>query len=519
MGIKIKNKLRIIIISLIVVSNTILGCHVQYSKNASLSEKIIFKTNVAQAAEWAYVATYGVGMSYAKNSYSVYMDSNYDYELRFNKTNGAVGNDCRITVWDVATPYYIFSSSRSESLESSLGVFQPATSAYYTINTEEVQASLYRKPRANIYRQYGDVLTPQLGYPTSVTVTNKVQTGTSGSSKHEHAIYGDLTTGVTDINLGTMKYDQLSRTFTGVLNSFKGLLDGKYISYNYPYTFYIVDSQGNRTKIFHQDYFGVNTMIGGSRAMTIANVNVPIRMEVILESPTPVTILIPFIDSTPPTVPLLSTTSVGWTNKPIIITAYSSDQSGVQGYEYSWDNSTWSGITGNTYTNIIEGANTLYCRAVDSSGNISASSSIWTGYDVTAPKITSSSVQNIDGSGYDVYVYGVEDPSNTSNATVGSGVNRVQFPTWTENKGQDDIQPNWQTNIVAKGTNLGGGTWHYKVNIADHNNEFSLYDTQIYVWDNAGNFSLVNADTYPVTISLKPQLIIITPPDNTTYSN
>lgn len=61
-----------------------------------------------------------------------------------------------------------------------------------------------------------------------------------------------------------------------------------------------------------------------------------------------------------------------------------------------------------------------------------------------------------------------------------SGISNVQFPTWTEANGQDDI-------IWYNGTNAGGGVWYIDVPISDHSNAEGIYDTDPYLYDNAGN--------------------------------
>lgn len=100
--------------------------------------------------------------------------------------------------------------------------------------------------------------------------------------------------------------------------------------------------------------------------------------------------------------------------------------------------------------------------------------------DRTAPTYTSAEIKSITSTGYDVFVYGVADKY--------SGVNRVQFPTWTTASGQDDIQSNWSTNTAAKGTlQSDGTTWKYRVNTRDHNNEAGAYNTHVYMYDNVGN--------------------------------
>jgi hypothetical protein len=80
---------------------------------------------------------------------------------------------------------------------------------------------------------------------------------------------------------------------------------------------------------------------------------------------------------------------------------------------------------------------------------------------------------------YRITVTGVGDAN--------SGVNRVQFPVWTDANGQDDLASNWQTNSQVSGVNAGGGTWYYDVPINLHSNAEGWYTCHIYVFDNAGN--------------------------------
>lgn len=124
--------------------------------------------------------------------------------------------------------------------------------------------------------------------------------------------------------------------------------------------------------------------------------------------------------------------------------------------------------------------------------------------DKQGPTYSSVEIKNISLTGYDVYVYDVVDNY--------SGVNRVQFPTWTENNGEDDIQENWQTSTVAKGTlQPDGTTWVYRVNIIDHNNEYGLYNTDVYIYDNLGNCTILERKIVDV-----PEPIASTTVNNTT---
>lgn len=104
------------------------------------------------------------------------------------------------------------------------------------------------------------------------------------------------------------------------------------------------------------------------------------------------------------------------------------------------------------------------------------------GTDTTGPEISNVQVTNVTNTGYDVSCT-VTDPS---------GVDRVQFPTWTDANGQDDLLSDWSTNAKARGSQ-NGNTWTFHVNIADHNNEGGTYCTDIHAYDTRGNESGWNA--------------------------
>ena len=63
--------------------------------------------------------------------------------------------------------------------------------------------------------------------------------------------------------------------------------------------------------------------------------------------------------------------------------------------------------------------------------------------------------------------------------TDDSDVDRVQFATWTDKDGQDDLVSNWETNTSIKGT-ISGNTCTFKVKDSDHNFERVLYYSDIY---------------------------------------
>ena len=97
---------------------------------------------------------------------------------------------------------------------------------------------------------------------------------------------------------------------------------------------------------------------------------------------------------------------------------------------------------------------------------------------------------------------GETDPPTISNVTVeadkdgytvscdvsdeGSGIDRVVFPTWTLEGGQDDIAANWSTSDAVKGT-ITDGRAVFRVNRSDHNNEYGTYRTHIYAYDKSLN--------------------------------
>ena len=215
------------------------------------------------------------------------------------------------------------------------------------------------------------------------------------------------------------------------------------------------------------------------------------------------------IDKDKPTAPIITNPSNGeWTKDAVTISVETTDAaSKVSKIEYSYNNSTWKTdwgtdlvLSGNTAT--IKGTwnsnynITIYVRAIDNAGNVSEVSSTVLKQDKTAPSATSCEVKNLTTTGYDVYVYGVSDS--------GSGINRVQFPTWTEANGQDDIQSSWSTNSAARGTKQSDGTtWVYHVNVADHKNEYGKYSTHVYVYDNLGQQKVLTttAEVPGVTIT------------------
>ena len=109
--------------------------------------------------------------------------------------------------------------------------------------------------------------------------------------------------------------------------------------------------------------------------------------------------------------------------------------------------------------------------------------------DKTGPTITNAKVTNVDSTGYTV----------TCTVTDASGVNRVQFPTWTKKNDQDDLLSDWEVNPKASGTR-NGNTFTFRVKTSDHNNESGVYYTHIYAYDNSYRGNKAGAVTLSATV-------------------
>ena len=210
------------------------------------------------------------------------------------------------------------------------------------------------------------------------------------------------------------------------------------------------------------------------------------------------TLSITNIDKVAPVAPTIIPNTTSPTNQDITATIKYPDDAVVK--QYSYDGKAW-----NDYTNALTITDncTVYAIAKDAAGNVSSQSTLnITNIDKTNPIYTSYEINNVTASGYDVYVYGISD--------VGSGINRVQFPTWTDANGQDDIDNNWAYSSGVSGESQGNGTWHYRVNVSSHNNESGKYNTYVYIYDNAGNnisFATSGANVptpYPYNKSINP---------------
>ena len=153
-----------------------------------------------------------------------------------------------------------------------------------------------------------------------------------------------------------------------------------------------------------------------------------------------------------------------------------------------WDNPQARGeINGNEVTyrvNISEHNNELgeyvtHIYAYDDSGNYECYAVPHITIENQKPIISNVKIKDIDTTGYTVQCKVIDEG--------GSGINRVQFPTWTLADGQDDLFSNWETDSNSSGI-LDDDYVTYRVNISDHNNELTDYKTHIYAYDNCGNY-------------------------------
>ncbi len=95
--------------------------------------------------------------------------------------------------------------------------------------------------------------------------------------------------------------------------------------------------------------------------------------------------------------------------------------------------------------------------------------------DATAPTLTSVTISDVTVNGYKVTIV----------ASDNVGVTKIAVPTWTDSNGQDDLFSEWWNTALA--TKVNDTTWTYTVKVTEHNNERGWYNTDVYVYDAAGN--------------------------------
>ena len=220
-------------------------------------------------------------------------------------------------------------------------------------------------------------------------------------------------------------------------------------------------------------------------------------------------------DTTPPTISNVRITDVNADGYTVVCNV--SDNVGISKVEFpSWntdkhrgEDANWiqGSVSGNTASarislsslksGAVQGNYVTHIYAWDSSRNKTCVSTSIVYIDRTAPILTDIKVVEKDSKGYTV----------ECKASDASGVDRVQFPTWTAKNDQDDIAKDWWTNQAVRGTRVSGDTYQFRVNISEHNYEVGSYVTHIYVYDKYGNYSCGRSGCV-VPLGLLPQKIV-----------
>jgi hypothetical protein len=157
----------------------------------------------------------------------------------------------------------------------------------------------------------------------------------------------------------------------------------------------------------------------------------------------------------------------------------------------------------------VDGNYTTEIYVYDKSNNRSVYQFSKVYIDRTAPVISNYRVTDLSETGYTVLCDVTDDVS----------LYCVQFPTWTEYNGQDDIDTDWVTGTKSRGTLVSGNTYSFRVNISDHNNELGTYITHIYAFDSQGNATAVgvSANVQKEETSTEKQTLTLQGIDGNTY--
>ena len=144
-----------------------------------------------------------------------------------------------------------------------------------------------------------------------------------------------------------------------------------------------------------------------------------------------------------------------------LVKTYNDSDNGTWSMSFNWKDMP----DGNYYCTV-----TAWDAAGNSSTTVTSATITKKTPDTTAPTISNVKVTDVTDTGYTV----------TCNISDNVGVTKVQFPTWTDSNGQDDLI--WHDGVI------NGNTASYRVNISSHNNERGCYyNTHIYAFDVAGN--------------------------------
>ncbi|MBC3797289.1 GBS Bsp-like repeat-containing protein [Acetobacterium tundrae] len=129
--------------------------------------------------------------------------------------------------------------------------------------------------------------------------------------------------------------------------------------------------------------------------------------------------------------------------------------------------STWSGILFSTYSYSIGAEDATSVGGFQ--GYIYIGDYVDASSDITPPVLSDVQVTEADENGFTV---------SCTVSDVGTGVDKVMFPVWTDKDGQDDL-------VWYPGT-ISGNTASCRVLYADHNGEAGDYIIHVYAYDKAG---------------------------------
>ena len=159
-----------------------------------------------------------------------------------------------------------------------------------------------------------------------------------------------------------------------------------------------------------------------------------------------------------------------------------SGAAGAEGYSGIYANQYRSDVGNHAYSATLKtnktGKQDIYIYGINVGGGSNALIATGT-VTITpneAPKISNVKITNLNENGFDVTCKVYDD----------GGIDKVQFPTWTRENGQDDLVWDWTTNAICSGK-LDGNVASYHVNTSEHNGEKGLYYVHIYAFDNYGN--------------------------------
>ncbi|WP_158630159.1 S8 family serine peptidase [Cohnella sp. AR92] len=165
-----------------------------------------------------------------------------------------------------------------------------------------------------------------------------------------------------------------------------------------------------------------------------------------------------------------------------VFNAYPAYNNHNSGFQYPLNTTL---LTNGTHTLTIRETSIIGISTIVATKSFSISNTLDGSLPTVSSLSASGAVQANSGS-FDLYAYGVAD--------IGAGVANVEFITWSEFNGQDDIK-------TVKGKNMGSGTWKATIPLDQHNNERGNYITHVYVSDYSGYRVLVGQVTSKVYLN------------------